>query len=83
MSSRDVVDKWIAFFVGLVKASIRVGGIEGVILLTLAATIVAIPLLVLTVVWVIAAVIDQIRRADYEKTTGETVTNEDWRRPQE
>jgi hypothetical protein len=83
MSARDVVDKWIAFFVGLVKASIRVGGIEGVILLTLAATIVAIPLLVLTVVWVIAAVIDQIRRADYEKTTGETVTNEDWRRPQE
>jgi TM2 domain-containing membrane protein YozV len=71
------------FFLGLVRMSLRAGGIEGIILAIVVCTIVAIPLLLLSILWVIAAVIDQFRRVDYEKTTGETVTNEDWRRPQE
>jgi hypothetical protein len=89
MDFRNLLGHWMHFFVGLVVSTIAmitaadgVGGmIVGIIALSLVATLVAIPLLVVTALWTITSVLGFVRRRRYEATTGETWTNTNWREP--
>jgi hypothetical protein len=68
MDGRALLSGWIRFFVGLIKATIQItsrGGVAdiivGLVALTLVATIVVIPLLVLSTAWVVGTIIATLR----------------------
>ena len=88
MDLRTLLGRWLHFLVGLIFMTVAMvtaadgvsGMIAGLIALTLVATIVAIPLIVITALWAMTTVFGFLRRRQYE-ATGESSTNSDWRSP--
>jgi len=89
MDLRNLLGRWLHFFVGLILMTVAmvtaadgIGSmIAGLVALTVVATIVAIPLIVITALWAITTVFGFLRRRLYETATGESATNADWRNP--